>query len=276
MFIDMMCPCHFEQTDSMSTTYNRQGGTHSCLRHLAAMIIQPRPSPYPGKPSKPKVLQSGTSTSSTCRRPRSDHPSVASHSRRCNHCGSTHDRSSASSEHSSTRSRRTHERRKRRSTANVSVNSRDSKKSNTSFIRSSPTASLSTMFVTPNNNACYFQDENTKQCYYMQGTATKDPLQPRSDIVSFSWSTYVAFSFEPYGFPEGSISDDNRSSAALDSAHDPRDPIVEQTPKRTIRRQREHDIEKLTATTSFKPRWTPKPAKSLGLTLHWLEKLAKK
>ncbi|KAJ3837951.1 hypothetical protein F5878DRAFT_192173 [Lentinula raphanica] len=259
MFIEMMCPCHFEQTDSMSTTYNRQGGTHSCLRHLAAMIIQPRPSPYPGKPSKPNVLQSGTSTSSTYRRPRSDHPSVASHSRRCNHCGSTHRRSSASSEHSSTSSRRTHERRKRRSTANDSVNSKDSKKSNTSFIRSSPT------------------DENSKRSYYMQGTMTENPLQPRSDIVSFSWSTYVAFSFEPYGFPEGSISDDNRSSAALlDSAHDPRDPIVEQTSKRTIRRQREHDIEKLTATTNTKPSWTPKPAKSLGLALHWLEKLAKK
>ncbi|KAJ3719002.1 hypothetical protein C8R42DRAFT_675209 [Lentinula raphanica] len=260
MFIEMMCPCHFEQTDSMSTTYDRQRGTHSCLRHLAAMIIQPRPSPYPGKPSQGKIPQSGMSTSSTCKRPESDHPPLASRSRRRNHSGSSvRGHSSTSSEHSSTSSKRsTHERRKRRSTANVSVNSRDSKKSNTSFIRSPLT------------------DESNKQCYYMQGTMTENPLQPRSDIVSFSWTTYVGFSCEPYGFPEGSISDDTRSWAALDSAHDPRDPIVEQTPKRTIRRQREHDIEKLTATTSSKPSWTPKPAKSLGLALHWLEKLAKK
>ncbi|KAJ3822158.1 hypothetical protein F5880DRAFT_1576947 [Lentinula raphanica] len=224
------------------------------------MIIQPRPSPYPGKPSQRKIPQSGTLTCSTSRNLRgSDHPPLASHSRRCNHSSSARDHSSISSERSSTSSKRTHERRKRRSTANVSVNSKNSKKSNTSFVRSSPT------------------DENNKRCYYMQRTTvTEVPLQPRSDIVSFSWSTYVAFSFEPYGFPEGSISDDTRSWAALDSAHDPRDPIVEQTPKRTIRRQREHDIKKLTATTSSKPSWTPKPAKSLGLALHWLEKLAKK
>ncbi|KAJ3784215.1 hypothetical protein GGU10DRAFT_334137 [Lentinula aff. detonsa] len=122
-------------------------------------------------------------------------------------------------------------------------------------------------------------DENHKLEYYMQqaGSHPTESLQPKPDIALSSWNTYPGFSFEPYGLSEKSISDDDYEVwSAPYFASDPRDPAVEQSPKRTIQRHSDQAIEPPTSGVISKPDWRWKPARPLGAALDFLEKLSRK
>ncbi|KAJ3801754.1 hypothetical protein GGU11DRAFT_875071 [Lentinula aff. detonsa] len=214
------------------------------------------PSPVPGEIHREK-LQPRASELLTRERPKFRNHARARplHPRRCNHCRSVKGRSKSSTPQSP------YEPQMRTSPARACVKLRDDDRSTNSFVRY-PLA-----------------DENSKREYYMQRTGSHptESLQPKPDIVLSSWNTYLGFSFEPYGLSENSISDDDHEVwSALYFASDPRDPTVEQSPKRTIRRHPDQAIEPPTPGAISKPDWSLKPARPLGAALDFLEKLTRK
>ncbi|KAJ3985990.1 hypothetical protein F5890DRAFT_1552671 [Lentinula detonsa] len=251
MFVEYSYYCRVEEINSRPML-----GCPKALLHLSDGSLFLHLSPVPGKIHRVKV-QPRTSEPLIRELPEFSHHAVTRplHPRRCNYCRSVEGRSKSSTPQSP------YEPQMRTSPARACVKLRDDDRSTNSFVRY-PLA-----------------DENDKHRYYMQRTGPhpKESLQPKPDIVLSSWNTYLGFSFEPYGLPENSISDDDHEVwSAPYFASDPRDPTVEQSPKRTIRRHPDQAIESPTPGVISKPDWSLKPARPLGAALDFLEKLTKK
>ncbi|KAJ3860122.1 hypothetical protein EV359DRAFT_67577 [Lentinula novae-zelandiae] len=102
-------------------------------------------------------------------------------------------------------------------------------------------------------------DKINKDVYYAQRTGfnpTQESLPP--NILS-CWGTGPRFCFEPHGLAKASkrISRDRKKTwFAPDPIHDPRDPIIEQTSRRTI--QRHQPIRRPNPSNLSKPSGAPK------------------